>query len=634
MAYAFNDGPVTYWRMGQELPKDVAAFVKTGGKVVGHNVKFEWYIWNYVMAKKYKWPELKIEQCHCTMARAYAMSLPGSLANLSIALGVGKKDMKGHALMLKMCKPRKIEDDGTIIWWDAEDLQLRQIKYCMSDVDQERKCDAHMAQLEEGERKLWLLDQKINRRGIQIDRDAIVATHAIIERVTKKLSKKMKSATNGEIEGVTKATQILDWCQAAGVDITSLKKNEIKDWLDDPDLPPDVRVVLELRTNAKASVAKLDKALDMSLVDGKVYNMFEWHGASTGRWAGRDLQVHNFARPEPQWESPEFQDWVITNITNGTLDEDYIDDMYGPTMKVIASCLRGYIIAGEGEEFIGADLKNIEGVGLAWMAGEDWKIEAFAEHYFRGGPGIYEITAARNLKRKITSISKHDRLVWGKVPELALGYGGSKGAFKSMAVNYGIKISDDEAMEIVKPWRRENPAIEAFWYDVDKAAMKAVRNPGLKVWVGTEGRKVCFRVAGEHLWLRLPSGRCLCYPFPEIKPIMKPWGEEKMSITYMGTDSRVGSKTKGKFIRLSTYGGKLVENIIQAIARDILVAGMWRVENAGYPIVLHVHDENVSRVQQGYGDVKEYEQLMSVVDPWMAGLPLAADGWRGKRYRK
>lgn len=640
MAYAFDDEPVQIWINefnGNPLPKRITDHVKKGLCVTGHNVNFEWHIWNFAMKPRYGWPTLKLSQLDCTMARAYAMALPGSLDKLTLALNVStKKDMKGHAVMRKLMKPRKIEDDGTIVWWDDQEKFDQLFTYCKKDVEAERECDALLLPLSEDEHRVWQLDLRINQRGVGIDTAAIKKTQILIDRVRKVQDAEMKRVTGGDIQRVNQATALLRWCQAYGIEIESLKKTEMKKWLDETDLPFEVREALELRSNsAKASVSKLETALDMSMVDGKVRNMFQYHGASTGRFAGRGLQLHNFARPEEQWEDPKLQDRIITNITRGVIDEQFIEEWHGPFMRVISSCLRGYLVADPGYEFIGADLKSIEGVTLPWLAGEEWKLEAFREHFWSDGPGIYQLAAAKIFNKTLDEVKKGTPFyLLGKVGELSMGYQGGKGAFKQMAVNYGVEVEDEKGEEIKIGWREAHPNIVKYWFNVEGAAIEAVRNPGGKYYAGADGRRVCFRVVGSYLWCRLPSGRCLCYPEPRLEMVDTFWGSRKEAVTFMTMDNRVGSKTKGKYVRMSSYGGKFVENITQAVARDVLVDAWPRLESAGYPIVLHVHDENMSMVKEGFGSVDEYEELMSIVPPWAKDLPIAADGFRGKRYRK
>jgi DNA polymerase len=635
MCYAFDEEPVQVWRIGDALPREIYDHVKAGGSVTGHNVTFEFSIWNNCMRKKHGWPTLKISQCYCTMAMAYAMCLPPSLKMLAKALNTAtQKDMDGHSLMMSMSKPRSLEN-GKPIWWEVPERLERLIKYCINDVAAERDCERLMVPLGERERAVWLLDQRINQRGIGVDRDAVEKTLVLAKRVQKDLNKQIKAVTEGTIEETSEATAILKWCNDNGVPMESLKKHDMEEWLEIEHLPSNVREVLEIRGDAaKISVKKLDVMLNMSLRDGRLRGQFQYHGAGPGRWSGRGVQLHNLPRPSKEYKDAALQQAIIEGIRSGYLDENDIDNLYGPFMRVVSSLVRGYLVSTTGQDFIGADLANIEGRVLAWLAGEQWKLDAFAAFDKGQGEDIYLLTAGRILVKSPKAINDDERQAYGKVPELALGYGGGVGAFQSMAVNYNVKVTNAKADEIKIDWREVHPATTAYWKQLNNAAMSAVRNAGGTFYAGAKGREVAFKVAGSFLWVKLPSGRCLCYPFPEISMVKAPWGDQISCVTYMGIDGRAKSKTKGKWTRLSTYGGYWAENVTQAVARDILVEGMFRMEAKNYPIVLHVHDENVAEVAKEYGDIKEVEHLMSIVPPWAQGLPISAKGFRGTRYRK
>lgn len=284
------------------------------------------------------------------------------------------------------------------------------------------------------------------------------------------------------------------------------------------------------------------------------------------------------------------------------------------------------ICAAPGNDLIAADFNNIEGVGIAWLAGEERKLDAFRAAFAGTGPGIYEVAAGAIFQVPVSEITKKDpRRQTGKVAELAFGYQGGVGAFQSMAKVYGLKVSDVTADVNKNKWREANPAIVNYWYDLERAAFRAVENRGAIVPL----RNLKFVVKGNALWLRLPSGRCLAYPDPKIMEIDTPWGEKKDAVTYMGIDQ----KTR-QWSRIKMYGGKWSENVTQAVARDIMADAMLRVEAAGYPVIFTVHDEIVAEVPHGFGDLAEFTALLEIVPQWATGFPLKAEGWRGKRYRK
>lgn len=631
LAVGFGDEPVGLafpagaTESGQELQRRLLDHVAGGGLVYAHNAAFELAIWNCIMVPRYGWPVLKPEQVRCTMAMAYAMALPGALEDVAPALGIEqRKDAAGKRIMLQLCQPR---GDGKL-WSYAEAPEKfeKLYVYCCQDVEVERAIHKRLLELSPSEQKLWVLDQTINDRGVRVDLPAIEKAIRLVDSEKARLDGEMCHVTGNVVKACTEVAQIVKWARYQGVDLTGLAKADVNEALDREDLPEPVRRALHLRKEAaKSSTAKLTAMRDRAGKDGRVRGIHQYHGASTGRWAGRGIQLQNYPRPRKEMAQDMIED-VIEHLH----DKDYVDMFYGPTMDAIADSLRGMIIPAPHCQLVAVDFSAIEARVLAWLAGEQHVLDTFAR-----GEDIYKAAASRIYGVSAKEVTKDQRQI-GKVATLALGYGGGKGAFQQMAKNYGIKVSDELAEDIKTRWRNAHPRIAAYWYDLERAAVAAL----------TEGEQVCrgvrFKKAGSFLWCKLPSGRVLCYPYPEIREVTTPWGEQKDALTYMTQVSNLKAKivddpnSSGTWKRISTYSGAISENITQATARDLLAEALFRLEDAGFQTVAHIHDELVVEVPESCDDqvVEQIEELMSVQPKWAYGLPLAAEGWRGPRYRK
>lgn len=647
MSYAFGDEPVQRWTPGQPFPCRLAEHIEAGGLLFAHNAAFERVIWHYLMEPRYGWPPVPVEQWRCTMVMAYAMALPGALEHVGPALNTGyEKDMVGNRLMKAMSRPRrpkKGEPKDAILWRDSDEDKQRLYAYCDQDVEAERAADKRLVRLRPFEQSLWHLDQTINDRGVPVDADLCRRAMAIVDAHSKMLDAEMARVTDWEVTACSNVNQLKQFCTRMGgftvLDSGGLDKESISAILA-RDIHPKLRRALELRQEGGlASVDKVAALLNGLSPDGRARGLLQFHAASTGRWAGRRFQPQNIKRPDESFDV----DGAIETLLGYPSGEAMrrLDTFYGAPITCISYTLRGMIRAPTGKKIVAADFNNIEGVTLAWLAGETKKVQAFREFFAGKGPDLYLVAASGIYGIPIEKMSKkthpEERQI-GKVSELACGYGGGVGAFQTMAHTYGVKVPDEQAEEIKTAWREANPNIKQFWSDLEDAVIRAVTNAGKVVSCGP----VQFRTVGSFLWCQLPSGRALCYPYPKIMAIKTPWGAMKDQLTFKTVPNvsnmkkivHADSTNTSKWARISTYGGSLSENITQAVARDVLAEAMVRLERDGYPLILTVHDENVSEVDENFGSAKEYEQIMCEPAPWMTGLPVAASGFEAERYRK
>jgi DNA polymerase len=629
VGYSLDDQPTKIWKRFEEVQPAFIDAVKQGALLVAHNAQFELAIWNHVGVPRYGWPKLLPENTACTMAMAYAMALPASLEKAAAAMGMAEqKDLGGYRIMLQLCRPKKIDEDGRVEWWEEKEKLEKLYQYCVQDVEVEKELYKRLLKLSEKEKKVWCLDQEINQRGIALDQESVLKALEIVEAEKRRLDSKLNELSGGIVSNCTKAKKLTDWIKEQGVEIEGVSKSAIHEAFKEGGLPKIAHEALLLRQEAaKSSTAKLQVMKDAVSPDGRIRNLYQYHGASTGRWSGRKLQTQNFPRPDLSQEKIEE---VFQILKSQRLSEalEIITRLYGAPLQIISDCLRGFLVAKEGHDLIAADLSNIEGRMLAWLSGEDWKVTAFREFDEARGPDLYRVMASLIYNVPLEEVTKDQRLI-GKVAELACGYQGGKGAFQSMAKIYNVEVPDALAESIKTRWRERNRNIVKYWWDLEKAAINAVLSPRTEFKVGIGKRSVSYKTRGSFLWCQLPSKRLLCYPYPKIEPVEMKWGDMKECLTYMGVDSL----TK-KWTRQKSYGGVLAENNTQAASRDILVDDLFRLEERGYKVVMHVHDEAVCEVPKEFGSLEEVEQLMAVTPEWAEGLPIAAQGWRGGRYQK
>lgn len=678
VAYAFDDEEPKLWFPGDPVPRKIEWHIEDGGPVYAWNVAFERCMWKARLGPKYGWPVPRERQFNCTMSEALIMNLPGMLDKAGPAIGSKVlKDKDGHRLMLQMSKPRKLRkaeacpvcgdkacrDCGP--YWHEDPEKLRRLaEYCRQDVRTEQEIAAFVLPMSRSEKRIFHLDARINERGVFIDKDLCLASQKIVSKTLKKLDAQMQRITLGEVEGVNKTSQLVKWLQSEGVETSSIAKDVLEDLLIRDDLPPDARRVLELRQEgSKTSTAKIASMLTRRQKDGRMRGNLQYYGASaTGRWAARGTQLQNLTRPKIlKGKGADFDKAINEALYSISLgDVTILEMMYGKPMTVVSDCIRSLITAPVGKELLACDFSNIEGRVVAWLAGQADKLDAFREYDAGTGPDLYVLQASGIFGIALEQAKDDFYRQIGKVAELSLGFQGGPRAFAKMGKNYGLKLIDiadrviesasdnifEKAMEawpergkstgiakkawvaaeIIKlAWRAKNHRIAAMWKETEDAAIGAMCNPGVETSAG----KVKYRFVEPFLFCRLPSGRALCYPFAKLRDSKTPWGDIQQKIVFKSTDQF----TK-KWQRKAFYGGLAVENITQAVARDIMAEAMLRTEDAGYRTVLSVHDEIVNEVDEGFGSLEEFTRLMVQNPSWAPDLPITAAGWRGSRYKK
>lgn len=622
-AYAFNDEDPQLWHPGEPVPQRVIDHIRSGGEIRAHNAAFERLMMKYVATPRYGWPEPALEQYVCSAAEAAAMSLPRGLGELCRVTGVQvQKDDEGYQLMMRMCRPRKILDDGTLVWWDVPDRVARLGAYCIQDVRAEQSVEKALRRLTPREREIYLHTERKNDRGIYLDRELVLASKDIAEEGIRRANAEIARITGGAVAGVTKTGQMREWLGGQGVANESVSKAAVRELLAG-DLSPEARRVLELRADAgRSSVAKLDTMLDCVCPDGFIRGLTMYHGASTGRESGKLVQPQNFPRGDVN-EAERF----IPDILSRSYDS--IDLIENP-VAVVSSLLRGCLSAKPGHELLAADFSAIEARVLVVLAGQEdvvqnWRAfdagDKSRDQYIRNAMVLYGIP--------FEDVKKMPHRQTGKFQELGCGYGmGHKKAVSAAKDVYGLELDEERAKTIVGVYRETHPAVVNFWHQANDAAIEAVATPGSVVTFGAL-RNLKFTARGAYLYLILPSKRPLVYASPKIVDRKTPWGEMRPAVEF----SSVDPITK-KWGRSSLYGGLIVENIVQAVSRDLLKEADLRVEQHGYEVCLDVHDEVVAQVPVGFGSVEEFERLLAETPEWATGWPIKAEGWRGPRYRK
>jgi DNA polymerase len=618
-AYAVDDGPIELWIPDDPIP---AAFLDAAGNlnwlVAAFNDAFERLIEQHIMAPRFSWPLTPIERHRCLQAATSARALPGSLDGAAAALKLEQqKDIAGRRLMLQMSrprKPRKSEDPSAVLWFDDPERRQRLYAYCRQDVATERELLKHVPFLEGNEQALWLLDQYINDRGVHIDRQLLEAALKIAEQGRAEIDLELAKITAGEIDSVDQVKRLLEWLNAHGVKLKNINKESLEKALT-RELPNTTRRVIQLRLDgAHAAANKLDTMRAWLDGDDRARGTLKFHGASTGRWSSHGIQLQNLKRPVV-----DDIDQAIAAVASGSLERVRKD--YPQPMSVVGDVARALICAAPGHRLIAADLSGIESRVIAWVSGQKSKLAMWARFDQTGDPK----DEPYYLIGRMMSVPEEKARTTGKIADLAFGYQGGVGAWRRLAPD--DPASDEQIKELQRRWHDAHPRTKEFWKAINSKAITAVRFPHRRVgFQRPEWRHLSFESNGSFLFMHLPSGRKIAYPFPSLRTDNE---RGNASVVFMDTSLRGWSECRNG---LGAYGGLWTENVVSGIARDILAEGMQRLEAAGYKIVLHVHDEIVAEALDGFGSVEKFVGILTTPPAWAEGLPLAAKGRNGPRF--
>lgn len=629
-------------------------FLRDADIIEAHNIGFELALWETIMVKQYGFPSLlspeMFVKLRCSASVCGYLALPRALGAACAVMGVAvQKDAEGHKLMMKMCKPRRPRKaekeanpdwENTTYWWEEPEQVLRLCEYCCTDTDAEYSLSQVIGSLSEKELEVWRIDLISNMRGVRIDPELVDRMVAIRDAYMAE-----SDARFFEITGFspTCTAQLRDWAGAQGYPMPSVAKDAITEALEDTAIPDIVREALTLRQGfAKTSLAKLDAARTCTSADLRMRDILMYCAANTHRWGGKGMQLQNIPSRCLIPAIDAFRHMVMSGMDLATLRIMYPEDI----QLALSSLLRNVVIATPGMTLYASDFSAIEGRNLAWVAKEEHVLQAY-----RDGLDLYKVSAAGIHGIGYDDVDSTQRSM-GKIAELAGGYRGWWRAYMHFAVGYNMKppqeiidsltpedfedwdgtiLNEKEAAHMkwwlptVKGWRADRPKTCKLWYAVEDAAVNAIQHPGQVFH--THGLQFGF---SRH-WLRilLPSGNVLYYRDANVYFTQ---GENKAKIRFKGTDSSKG----GAWVTKYTHGGKLTENIIQSLSRDMMAEALVRIVRAdtGLQFLFSVHDELIFEGRPGLMTLEEYNAMMAVPPEWAQDCPIEADGWLGDRYRK
>lgn len=642
-AFKIGNDKTRLWVPKEEPPpSDLFDVMRDPGiQFRAHNAFFEQCITSLVFFMKYFGYSLKEalalmppERWYCTAAKAAACALPRGLEGAALAIRLPiQKNMEGNRLMKKYMKPRpvwnkwkidggKVYDKALCSWFDIDEPQkyyddefeLWDVQdYCVTDVGVMKLLDEALPDLSEEEYKTWVINQKMNFRGVAIDTKLAKKIVTFNTEEVSNLQKRLEVITGGDVTSATQTAKLLNYLQG-DIDIDNMQADTLRNVLKTEELTPNTIEIIDIRlATSMTSNKKYSTMLERSKSDGRVRDLALYHGASTGRESGRGLQVHNL----PKGKIKDTYQAVETIHDCNTLED--LKLYYSSPSKVFSSCIRSTITASEGYELFAADYNAIEARVVMWLANHDGGL-----NLFRQDKDPYIKMASRIFGRPEDTITPGERFL-GKTAVLGCGYQMGAPRFYETCIEWGVPdVTKPLAKKAVEIYRDTHKPVVFLWANYEKAAIKAVRDR-----VRVRINKVVWYVKGKFLWCELPSGRRLAFYGPKVKNEPTPWGEIRPKLYYW----KVDSKTK-QWVHRATYGGHLTENICQAISRDITVNGIKNIEKAGYHYLFQVHDEIIAERLEHNGSLEEYIKLITDLPKWAKGLPVKADGWVGPRYKK
>lgn len=606
-AYAVDDdGPIQLWTPGDPVPPEFTEAAQNPDWLIcAFNDQFERLIEQHIMGPRYGWSGVPIERHRCLQASALALALPAKLESVAAALDLQQqKDTAGRKLMLKLARLGADENP-------TPEQLTRLYEYCRQDIATERDLYERIGFLSAAEQALWQLDATINDRGIYIDGALLDSAIKVATAASADINAELQAVTNGIVSTVNQVAELIAWLSTHDCAIPDLQKSTLRQALTRKQLLPEARRAIELRLDgAHAATAKLATMKAWRNGDGRARGFLRFHGASTGRWSSHGIQLQNMKRP------------IVANMAEaiavvGTGDLAQLRGKYSQPMSVIGDITRALICAQPGHRFIAADLSGIESRLTAWLSGQQSKIEQWAKfdrtHESKDEPYFIIGRACGQPDETARAI--------GKTADLAFGYMGGPGAWRKLASD--DTSSDEDIKKRQQTWRNSHSHTVRFWGELNRAAIKAVRNPGTAQQV----KRLSFTCENSFLKMSLPSGRVLSYPFPKLKI------NERGDYSVVFMDNMLGKWIECRHGQ-GAYGGTWIENAVQAVARDLFAAAMPRLETAKYKIVLHVHDEIVAEVADDFGSAEEFLQILITPPSWADGLPIAAKVRNGPRFCK